>query len=55
MIYANHKNDDIQTCKRELFTIYMQMGDRSWNTVIAALIKCGHKNLAKDIKQELGL
>ena len=54
IIYENHKND-VEACQFELFTKYMQMGDRSWKTVIAALIKSGYTNLAEDIKQQLGL
>ena len=54
IISENHKND-VEACQLELFTKYVRMGDRSWNTVIAALMKCGHKNLAKDIKKQRGL
>ena len=54
IIHKNHKND-VEACQFELFTKYMQMGDRSWNTVIAALMKCGYQNLAKDIKQKFNL
>ena len=54
IIYATHKGD-VQECKKALFLEYLKAGDRSWNSVIAALIKIGNKNLAKDIKQKLGL
>ena len=54
IIYANH-GKDVEACQRELFTMYMQMGDRLWNTVIAALLNGGYKNLAKDIKKKFGL
>ena len=36
-------NGDVRECKKELFSEYMKNGDRSWNTVIAALTKIGNK------------
>ena len=54
IIYTTHKGD-VQECKKALFLEYLKAGDRSWNSIIAALIKIGNKNLAKDIKQKLGL
>ena len=54
IISANHGND-VEACQLDLFTVYMRMGDRSWNTVIAALLNSGHKNLAKDIKKKFRL
>ena len=48
-------NGDVRECKKELFIEYMRNGDRSWKTVIAALIKIGDKNLAEGIKKKLGL
>jgi len=46
---------DVGECKKALFIKYMEVGDRSWNTVIAALKKANYKNIAKDISQALGL
>lgn len=54
IIYTTHKGD-VQECKKALFLEYLKAGDRSWTTVIAALIKIGNKNLAKEVKQNLGL
>ena len=54
IIHKNHQND-VEKCQFELFTKYMQMGDGSWNTVIAALMKCGYIKLAKEIKQKFNL
>ena len=54
IIYENHKHD-VLACQRDLFREYLKVGDRSWNTVIQALIKTGYKNLAKDIKQKRNL
>ena len=54
IIYATHKGD-VQECKKALFLEYLKAGDRSWNSIIDALIKMRNKNLAKDIKQKLGL
>ena len=48
-------NGDVRECKKELFIEYMRNGDRSWKTVISALIKLGNKNLAGNIKQKVGL
>ena len=53
-IQAKH-NGDFRECKKALFIKYMNNGDRSWKTVIAALIKCGLDDLAEEIKQKLGL
>ena len=46
---------DVDECKLALFRKYMEVGDRSWTTVVAALNKCGYKNIATGIMQELGL
>ena len=54
IIYANHKGN-VRECKKELFIEYLKTGDRSWKTIIAALIKMKHTNLADDIKQKVGL
>ena len=54
IIYATHKGD-VRECKKALFIEYIKTGDRSWKTVIAALIKTGYDNLAKEIKQKIGL
>ena len=48
-------NGNFRECKKALFIEYLNTGDRSWNTVIAALVKSGHDNLADEIKQKLGL
>ena len=48
-------NGDVRECKKELFIEYMRNGNRSWTTVIAVLNKMRYTNLAKDIKQKLGL
>ena len=53
-ISATH-NGNVRECKKALFMEYLRIGDRSWKTVIAALIKTGYDNLAKDIKRQLGL
>ena len=53
-ISAAH-NGNVRECKKALFNEYLRFGDRSWRTVIAGLIKTGCDNLAKDIKQQLGL
>jgi len=51
---STHKGD-VHECRREVFIEYMRNGDRSWTTVIDALRKMRHTNLADDIKQKLGL
>ena len=48
-------NGDVRKCKKALFLEYLKTGNRSWNSVINALIKIDHINLADDIKQKLGL
>ena len=53
-IQATH-NGNFRECKKALFIEYMNTGDRSWKTVIAALIKIGYDDLAEEIKQKLGL
>ena len=54
VIYTTYKGD-VQECKKALFIKYLRSGDRSWKTVIAALIKADYDNLAEEIKQKLGL
>ena len=54
IIYSTYKGD-VRECKKALFMEYLKNGDRSWNTVITGLIKIDNKNLAKEIKQKLGL
>ena len=54
-IIHDSNNGDVQKCKIALFREYLKTGDRSWNTVIAALIKADYENLAEEIKQKLGL
>jgi len=46
---------DVDECKKALFRKYMEVGDRSWKTVVTALKKSGYKNIAKDIARSLGL
>ena len=46
---------NVDRCKMALFQKYMEVGDRSWTTVITALKKSGYENIAKDIAQSLGL
>ena len=46
---------NVQQCKQELFTEYLKSGDRSWSTIIAALIKMREINLVDEIKEKLGL
>ena len=46
---------DVDECKMALFQKYMEVGDRSWTTVITALKKSGYKNIAKDTARSLGL
>ena len=53
-IQAAH-NGDFRESKKALFIDYLNNGDRSWKTVIAALIKCGQDDLAREIRQKLGL
>ena len=53
-IQATH-NGNIRECKKALFIEYMNTGDRSWKTLIAALMKTGYDYLAEEIKQKLGL
>ena len=53
-IQATH-NGSFRECKKALFIEYLDHGDRSWKTVIAALIKCGLNDLAEEIKQKIGL
>ena len=53
-IRATH-NGNIRECKKAMFTEFLKTGDRSWNTVIAALLKTGNDSLVKEIKQKLGI
>ena len=46
---------DVGDCKIALFRKYMEVGDRSWTTVVGALTKSGYRNIATDITQTLGL
>ena len=46
---------DVGECKLALFRKYMEVGDRSWTTVIRALEKSGYKNIAIALSQTIGL
>jgi len=46
---------DVGECKLALFRKYMEVGDRSWTTVVGALKKSGYKNIAITISQTIGL
>ena len=46
---------DVEQCKLALFQKYMEVGDRSWTTVISALKKSGYKNIAITVSQTIGL
>jgi len=46
---------NVRECKKALYIKYLEVGDRSWTTVTTALVKIGHKELAKVITQTLGL
>jgi len=48
-------NGNTRECKKALFIEYLENGDKSWNTVIAALLTTGNDDLAEDIKRKLGL
>jgi len=54
-IICKANKGDVDECKKALFRKYMEVGDRSWTTVVAALKKSGYKNVAKGIMQKLGL
>ena len=53
-IRATH-NGNVRECKKALFMQFQESGDRSWNTIMNALIRIGNDKLAKDIKKKLGL
>ena len=48
-------NGNIRECKKALFMEYLETGDKSWSTLMTALISTGNIDLAEDIKQKLGL
>ena len=48
-------NGNVRECKKALFNEYLEIGDGSWKTVINALIKLGHDNLADDIRHKLSM
>ena len=50
-----HYEGNVKECKKALFIKYLELGDRSWNTVIAALTNTGYKGLATTIIQNLSL
>ena len=54
-IIRKSNKGDVDECKKALFRKFMEVGNRSWTTVIAALNKSGYKNIAKGITQKLGL
>ena len=47
-------NGNVQECKKALFMEYLTIGDKSWSTVMTALVNIGNDDLAEDIKQKLG-
>ena len=54
-IILKSNKGDVDECKKALFRKYMEVGDRSWTTVVNALKKSGYKNIAKGISQIVGL
>ena len=48
-------NGNTRECKKALCFEYLTTGDRSWNTIMTALVNTGNDDLAKDIKRKIGL
>ena len=48
-------NGNTRECKKALCIEYLRSGDRSWNTIMTALVNTGNDDLAKHIKQNIGL
>ena len=46
---------DVNECKRELYSTYTQLGERTWTKVVEALEKSSHINIAKEIKTKFHL
>ena len=46
---------NVKECKMALFQKYMDVGDRSWTTVVGALKKSDYKNIAMRVSQTMGL
>ena len=41
---------DVDECKRELYSTFTRLGERTWTKVVEALEKSFHINIAKEIK-----
>ena len=50
IIDKGHSND-VRECKRQLYTVYLQQGPRTWERVVEALEKSRHFCIAQKIKE----
>ena len=41
------------SCKIALYTTFIQVGVRTWEQVLIALNKSGHKEIAKEVEKQL--
>jgi len=43
---------DVEECKRDLYNLYFDVGEVSWDKVIEALQKADYPNIVKKIKED---
>jgi len=43
---------DVNECKRELYSSFERIGDRSWTKIVEALKDSSHLNLAEELRED---
>ena len=50
-----HKQNGLHVCCRETFKLWLDSPDATWGNLIELLVDSGQKQLAKDVRDALGL
>ena len=53
MIKRDNEAKGTTSCKIALYRIFLQCGVKTWEQVIKALEKCGHGDMAEQVKVQL--
>ncbi|XP_065901120.1 uncharacterized protein [Dysidea avara] len=51
-IIKKSNKGDVDDCKRDLYNLYFEIGDVSWDKVVEALQKANYPNIVKKIKED---
>ena len=54
-IEAEHKQNGLDVCCREMFKLWLNSGDASWGNLIELLVDSERKQVAEQLKDALGL